>query len=271
MPQELYAQIMQENLALEQAAHLTAPQHTAFVRHILAECLQLHSSSDCHDVRHSMATGSAATGVKTSSSDGRAANALKRLAVAPPPDGGSSPTPRTRTREPPHNVDLSTATCEDLATLLAAKYVLSTLVFIPVDDAVFRYFVDSVESGVERHHAVPLVLEAILASVMHMTSGAQLTPLSLQVNAFLHADTRVRDRACTFVLTVLGRILNGADVTGASKPDSDRVLQLVCDSALVKFSLLMSFHIFVRSSARGRMARLVNSQCTMTDWDLSTL
>jgi hypothetical protein len=227
MPRDLYSQIMLENLALAQAAHLTAPQHTSFVRHILEECLHLHSSSDCHDVRHSMATGSAATGVKTSSSDGRAATALKRLAVAPPADSGSSPTPCARPRDPPHSIDIATASCEDLATLLAAKYLLSTLLFIPVDDVVFRFFLDSVESGLERRHAVPLVLDALLASVLHATSGSQLTSASLQLNAFLHTDARIRDRACTFVLTILGRILDGADVTGASRPDSSCVLHLV--------------------------------------------
>jgi hypothetical protein len=203
MPQRLYAQIMQENLWLAQACHLTAPCHTVFLRDLLIECLKLQTSSDCHDVRHTMAAGGAIAG-KTLSCDARTATALKRLAVIS--DGVPQPAAIL-----PEGSDAA-GSHEALAVLLSLKYLLSTLVYITVDDRMFKFFVDSVESGLERQLAVETSLVALHES-LRWQATAPVCPL----NGLLHPDGRVREMMNQVVMAVLFRVFAGMDVAPVAK------------------------------------------------------
>jgi Ubiquitin carboxyl-terminal hydrolase len=241
MPMGLFARIMQENLWLAQARHLTAPCHTAFLKALLVECLQLSGATDCHDVRHTMALhGKGSLSNKTLSCDARTATALKRLAVAT--DG--IPSPASRLPEPSE----AEGSREALAALLALKHTLATLVFVPVDEAQLAFFLDAIESGLERRLAVERSLALLLESVRWQGADSA-SPL----NGLLHLDGRVRECMGHVVAKVLSRACASFEDAGAAV----RALQASePDHALVRSVVSHGLSVTVTRLSSGRLSHI---------------
>ena len=230
MPKSLFARIMQENLWLAQAWHLTAPYHTSFLKDLLIECLNLKGNSDCHDVRHSMANAGSAMSGKTLACDARAASQLKRLAVISegmptpaailPDDGADAPPSR-----------------EALAALLALQHTLATLVFVNTEASTLKFFLESIESGLERQLAVEASLATMLRSLRWQLPAD--VPTSNQ-NALISSNTFVRTDMCKVISCVVGKVFGEMtpDAVLKGMQEASAVHQLVRTRACCGWSCL---------------------------------
>eukprot|EP00892_Ulva_mutabilis_P012889 jgi/Ulvmu1/9973/UM059_0022.1 len=204
LPHRLFSEVMEQNLLMSHAANWTAPSHLEFMKTVVTDCLQINTSSDCHDIRHSMASGSI-TGVKTMSCDTRDTSS-KRLAVAAPRASASltstpqdtqqlliSPVAAPQLQDSPNN--------EDLAAQLALKYCVSVLTFVPeMDDSILHFFSESVEHGLQRSSVLEDCVDIVLAALLwHLPEG----PLVSIENAAVHTDKAVRLSFTAYALRVL--------------------------------------------------------------------
>lgn len=199
LPQRLFSEVMEQNLLMSHAANWTAPSHLDFMKTVVTDCLQINTSSDCHDIRHSMASGSI-SGVKTMSCDTRDTSS-KRLAVAAPRAAVLQDTqqPLTAPAAAPNMHDCPNN--EDLAAQLALKYCISVLTFIPeMDDGMLHFFAESVEHGLQRSSVLEDSVDIVLSGLLwHLPDGPSF---SLE-NSAVHTDRAVRSSFTAYALRVL--------------------------------------------------------------------
>jgi hypothetical protein len=188
MPACLYADVVQDNLMLAHAAHWTAPSHTCFLKEAIMQCLQLTSSSDCHDVRHSIASGSQ-SGVKTMSCDTRDTS-TKRMAID-----------KQNSSHRSHPIAVVAVAVTDsmgketLATLLALKYCLSVLNYLPrLEEEHLGFFMSCVESGLERGFARAVSMDLLSQNLMWCLPDSKESPRCSTESCALNPDQKMRER-----------------------------------------------------------------------------
>ena len=238
LPQRLFAEVMDHNLLMSHAANWTSPSHLCFMKTVVTDCLQINSSSDCHDIRHSMASGSI-SGVKTMSCDTRDTSS-KRLAIAVPRTSAvlDSAAPMQDTAQP---LALPAAAAliqeapnnEDLATHLALKYCVSVLNFVPdIDDSMMHFFAESIEHGLQRSSVLVASVKVVLLGLLWQMPGS---PLLCTDNSAVHTDRSVRLSYTTSAQRVLAACSDQLSKGNldVEQPDASDLLLKVCSTNLV--------------------------------------
>lgn len=233
LPQRLFAEVMEQNLLMAHASNWTAPSHLNFMKTVVTDCLQINSSSDCHDIRHSMASGSI-SGVKTMSCDTREASS-KRLAVAAPRAAAALPNAApTQDAEQPLALPAAAPLVqegpnnEDLATQVALKYCVAVLNFVPdIEDGMLHFFGESIEHGLQRNSVLQTSVDTLLAGLTWQLPDG---PLLAADNSALHTDRGVRLSFTTSAQRVLAACSDhlckgNLDV---KQPDAPHILVKVC-------------------------------------------
>lgn len=231
LPQRLFSEVMEQNLLMSHAANWTSPSHLDFMKAVVTDCLQINTSSDCHDIRHSMASGSI-SGVKTMSCDTRDTSS-KRLAVAASRAAASlasapqdAQQPLTAPAAPP--VAQEGPNNEDLATQLALKYCVSVLNFVlEMDDSMPHFFSESVEHGLQRTSVLEACVDIVLSGLLWRLPDG---PSFSFENSAVHTDRAVRSNFTGSALRVLSACsdqLSKADLS-VTHVEASVLLKKVC-------------------------------------------